>query len=179
VIPEYEEDWLYAMEEPTETETAAPAAAQEEGGTERFMEDTQLKILLAGGIVWLVGLALTLLGYFTGRKSWQLLREGETAQATVVGIARCADFHTFKYRMTYRIYNGQQITADWKEYPRIRFKRKNPEGTVLTIRYLPEEPEEFMVVKKPIAAASSACIVLAGIGIMLLGIRLACLIMSI
>lgn len=181
VIPEYEEDWLYAMDIPPETETGEtkPAALPEEGGENGPMEEMDLKILLAGGIVMLAGLALALLGYFTGRKSWRLIREGENTQATVLRILRCTDFHTFQYQMTYRTRNGTQITANWKEHPRIRFKRRHPEGSCLTIRYLPEEPEEFMVVGHPIAAVcSGGCLVL-GLGIMLLGIRIACLMFTI
>ena len=69
-FPEYEEDWLYAMEEPTETTQAARP-------TEQFPEEEEKRpgaaldfpVLLAVGIVLLFGLALSLLVYFTARKS--------------------------------------------------------------------------------------------------------------
>lgn len=138
------------------------------------MAEYDYRFLLAGGIVFLFGIGLLLLGYFTGRKYWLIIRVGESATATVLRITRCADFHTFRYQMTYRTKNGQQITAYWNEHPRIRFLRRHPEGSTMAIKYLPDSPNDFIVTGSGITMISSSCCIAVGIGVILLAIRLVC-----
>ena len=190
IFQDFEEDWLYTMEEPTATATTAPSFMMEETtaeGEEDTVETFDYRFLLAGGIIVLFGLGLLLLGLITGRKIWLLIRDGETATATVLQIIRCADdlasqdlratkHYTFRYQMSYRTKNGQLITAFWNEYPRIQFTRQHPEGSRLTIKYLPESPEEFMVTKHSRTMLSSAACIVIGAGLIVLGIWVAYLI---
>lgn len=171
VFQDFEEDWLYTMEEAKET-THPPEVEEsaEEGGNTVMEYD--YRFLLAGGVVSLFGIGLLLLGYFTGRKYWLIVRNGKPATATVLQITRCPDFHTFRYRMTYRTQNGQQITAYWNEHPRIRFMRRHPEGSTMAIKYLPDSPKHFIVAGSGITMISSSCCMVVGIGVILLAIRL-------
>lgn len=178
-FPDYEDDWLYAMETtgetateiPGTTEATVPAAVVREEGENPPMENLNLQFLLAGSIILLFGIGLSLLGFFTGRKSWLLIRDGVTTTATVLRVVRCTDSRTYQYQMSYQTKSGQPITAYWHEYPRVRFARKHPEGSRLTIKYLPESPKQFMVVSKPIAALSSAVCLVIGVGV--IGLSLA------
>ena len=172
---EWEEDWLYAMDEDTETVNTVPQPEPLSGNGGNTSVDTMdFRFLMAGGVIVLFGTALILLGYFTGRRSWQLLRTGQTATATVLRITRCPDYRTFRYQLAYRTKDGQQITARWKVYPNIHYVRRHPEGSTLRIRYLPQSPKEFMVGDHPVDVISSACCLIVGVGVIVLGICIAC-----
>ena len=175
IFQDYEEDWLYTMEEPIE-----------EGGMDT-MEEFDYRFLLAGGVIALFGLGLLLLGILTGRKVWLLIRDGETATATVLKISRCTDdlasqnlratsHYTYRYQVSYRTKNGRQITAFWNEYPHIRFTKQHPVGSRLTVKYLPESPEQFMVTQHSTTMLSSLVCIVIGTAVIALGIWVAYLI---
>ena len=165
--PEFEEDWLYAMEE---TEPTSPTAPADEEGDPKPMDSIQLQSILACVVVMLFGIGLTLLGYFTGRKSFLLLRDGQPAVGTVVRIVPDAERRTYRYQVAYTTGKGEKIVSFWKVYPHRGFARRHPEGSKLKIKYLPEAPKEFMVADHPVAIVSSMLVLIVGIGVMLLGI---------
>ena len=68
MIRDFEEDWLYAMEEPTEETYPSPVLEEPTAEGGNTVADLDWRFLLAGGIVFLFGIGLLLLGYITGRK---------------------------------------------------------------------------------------------------------------
>ena len=168
VFQDFEEDWLYAMEEETEPEEIAPSVPEE--GEDMPVGRIDYSFLLAGGIIMLFGIGLLLLGYFTGKKPWLLIRNGVPTSATVSRISRCMDRQTYQYQLTYRTRGGQQITAFWDVYKRRQYTRRHPEGSTMKVKYLPESPRKFIVVNDHTAILCSACCIVTGIGVMLLAI---------
>lgn len=168
VIPVFEEDWIYTMEEETTAEETTVCIP--ERGTDMPMENVDYELLLGGGVVMLFGIGLLLLGYFAGRKPWLILRAGEPADATVLRIIPCLDRQAYQYQLAYRTRDGQQITAFWNIYKRRPYTRLHPEGSSMKVKYLPESPKKFIVANDHTAILGSACCVVAGVGVIIVAI---------
>ena len=154
------------------------------------MEQLTTKAFLAGGAICLFGIVFALLGYFLGRKPWKLVRNGETTLARVVQIQKVFnsnlnsdeelhhdDYYSCRYQLSYTV-NGKQITNWWDVQPNSSFRKKYPEGSTLTILYLPESPEKFRVKECNTDIIGSSCFLIIGIGLIFLGIQLTRLILT-
>ena len=138
------------------------------------MEMDELCIGILGSLViFIVGLILFLVGWSRIKRNKKLHDDGLKAEAVITSISRNyldqgSQRSSYSVSVAFKDLDGREIEGDLPFSPGSDFVEHYPEGSAISIIYLPEKPTVFTTVGGDLTDAVSSLFTVVGVLIMFL-----------